>query len=101
MKRNAAALVLVGALGGCMSMDHGAMDHAPWRPSSGGGCPGSYGAVRPPPTVPGVQAAWGQQLPMAQPYATTPPGSDYMAYQMMARNVPMSMVQASNQAYPN
>jgi len=46
--------------------------------------------------VPGVQAGWGQPLAMAQPYATTPPSNNYQAYQMMARSVPMDLVQASN-----
>jgi hypothetical protein len=32
---------------------------------------------------------------MAQPYAMTPPANNYMAYQMMARHLPMDMVQSS------
>jgi len=99
MKRNAGALVLVAALGGCMSMDR-SMDREA-RQAMGPGCPGQYGIVRPPPTVPGVQAGWGQPLAMAQPYATTPPNNNYLAYQMMARSVPMNMVQASNPSYAN
>jgi hypothetical protein len=89
MKRNAAALVLV-ALGGCMSTT----DHRPGLPSAGG-CPGRYGIVRPPPIVPGLQSASGERVPMAQPYAMSPPANNYLAYQMMGRHLPMDMVRTS------
>jgi hypothetical protein len=96
MKRNAAAVALVAALGGCMSVDQDAgMPHG--TPGSGG-CPGYYGAVQQPPMVPGVQTAWGQPVPMAQPYAMSPPHSNYQAYQMMAQSLPMDLVQRSNPA---
>jgi hypothetical protein len=95
MKRSAAALVLVAALGGCMSPER-----EPGGPSSMGGCAGCYGAVRPPPVVPGMQTAYGQPLPMAQPYATTPPASAALAYQMMSQNVPLDLMQASQPGMP-
>jgi hypothetical protein len=92
MRRNAGALVLVAALGGCMT------PHRDGPIMAGPGCPGQYGVVAPPPSVPGVQAGWGQPLAMAQPYAMRPPGSDYQAYQMMSRSVPMDLVRTSGQS---
>jgi hypothetical protein len=95
MKRIAGALMLLAALGGCMSMDRDARlgGGAYW----GEGPYGHFGVVPPPPTVPGVQGTGGQPLAMAQPYALSPPRSDYQAYQMMSRSVPLDLVQTSHQ----
>jgi hypothetical protein len=95
MKRIAGALVLLAALGGCMSMDRDTrMTGGQYW---GEGPYGHFGVVPPPPSVPGVQASGGQPLAMAQPYALSPPRSDAQAYQMMSRSVPLDLVQTSNQ----
>src|SRR5438309_778600 len=82
MKRTAATWVLLAALGGCTTMDHGP------SPIGCGGC-GSGGVA----TVPGVQGPWGQPVAMASPYSAEPPGAA-AARAMLARNVPLDLVQA-------
>lgn len=89
MRRTACAwMLLLMALGGCMSMER----------SSGGGrggpptCAGNYGPSRGPTTVPGMQGAWGTPVSMIQPYASAPPG-DQLARLMMQQSVPLNMVQ--------
>src|SRR5438128_2685852 len=98
MKRSAGALVLVVALGGCMSVDRGAGKGAA-GPGGPGGCQGCFGQARAPMAVPGVQGAWGQSVPMIPPYTANPPGA-MAARSMMARNVPLDLVQASASSYP-
>src|SRR5262245_12231177 len=91
MWRQAGALLLVIGLGGCMNMDHG--------PDTGGcgpACSGHWGASpKQPPTVPGVQGAYGEKIPMAAPYSANPPAGAMAAAAMMSRSVPLSMVQMS------
>src|SRR5262249_33672371 len=89
MKRTAGAWVLLAALGGCTTMDHG--------PSTIG-C-GGCGAGGPTPTVPGVQGPWGQPVAMAAPYSAEPPGAA-AAHAMLARSVPLDLVQASASTGP-
>src|SRR5262245_55512888 len=88
MWRQAGALLLVIGLGGCMNMDRDMGGYAP-------GCNGHWGAsARQQPTVPGVQGAYGEKIPMAAPYSANPPGAQAAAA-MMSRSVPLSMVQMS------
>jgi len=85
MRRKACALLMSATLGGCMSFDGG--------PGNTPACTGSWGPQNGPPPVPGVAGPHGQHVPMAQPYASNPPGNAYVAQQMMSRSVPLDMVQ--------
>lgn len=89
MRVAGAWLVLVG-LGGCMSIDSGSQPV--------GQCPGHYGHGQRPPTIPGVQGAWGQAVPVAAPYNMAPPMTTYQANAMMSRSVPLDMVQINRGA---
>src|SRR5438132_1784553 len=83
MKRTAGALVLLAAVGGCVTTEQG---------MSPGGC-GSCGAwTSGPPRVPGVQGPWGEPVTMVAPYSASPPGGD-AARAMMAQSVPMDLIQ--------
>ena len=83
MKRTAGALVLLAAMGGCVTTEQG---------MSPGGC-GSCGAwTSGPPRVPGVQGPWGEPVTMVAPYSASPPGGD-AARAMMAQSVPMDLIQ--------
>src|SRR5438105_1797187 len=86
MRRNAAAVLMVAALGGCVSCQSG--------PETGGGGPvPHWGKSHGPPTVPGVKGPYGESLAMAAPYDSAPPPNAYMARQMMNQSVPLSAVQ--------
>src|SRR5262249_35815588 len=84
--RTAGACLLAIGLGGCLNVDSG--------PDTGG-CPGHYGKSYPPPTVPGVQGAYGQPMPMIAPYASAPPPNAYAAHAIMSQHVPLDRVQMS------
>ena len=86
MWRQAVALLLVIGLGGCLNVDPG--------PETGGGG-GHWGRAMKPPTVPGVQGAYGEKVPMASPYSVNPPNGAAAAAAMMSRSVPLSMMQMS------
>src|SRR5438477_5591605 len=66
MKRAASALIILAAVGGCTSMEHG--------PTAGGICGGCGSWTSGPARVPGVQGPWGQPVAMAAPYSAAPPG---------------------------
>jgi hypothetical protein len=87
MNRTAGMLLVVAALGGCMSSTGG----SGWGYSSGSTSIGSNRASLPP-TVPGVQGPWGAPVVMATPYSSAPPGES-AARQMLAQSVPLDMVQ--------
>src|SRR4051812_15109903 len=78
------ALLLVGSISGCVNMDG--------TPDTGGPKP-NYGRSSGPPMVPGVEGPYGTKVPMAAPYNTAPPGSQYAAARMMQNSVPLNMVQ--------
>jgi hypothetical protein len=84
MKRTAGALVLLAAVGGCMTMDQG---H-----SAGGLCGSCGGYSSGPPRVWGLQGPWGQPVAMVAPYSASPPGAE-AARAMMAQSVPLELVQ--------
>jgi hypothetical protein len=97
MKRQAGAMVLLAALGGCVSTDPGGggggyMSHAF---NNGGGAPDGVhsGAHLGGPTVPGVQGPMGQPVAMAFPYNVSPPTGSAAAQAMLKQSVPLEMVQ--------
>src|SRR5262245_22768849 len=92
LQRTAGAMVLLATLGGCVSMDSGPAGGG----FGGGGC-GAWGCGRP--AVPGVQGPHGEPVAMAMPYAASPPGAE-AARAMMARSMPMDLVQASASTTP-
>ena len=90
MKRTAGACVLVAVLtSGCVSTD------------GGQGWGGSYGQVSGPRAIPGVEGAWGQPVAMAFPYSSSPPSGEAAAQDMLARSLPLDLVQASAAAMGN
>jgi hypothetical protein len=100
MKRTMGALMLLAAMGGCVSSESG---H-----SSGGwgsGPPMASNAwSQGPVTIPNVQGAWGQPVTMSAPYNAVPPGGAEAAAAMMSRSMPMDLVQAagvSNSGLPS
>ena len=62
------------------------IEHGPEM--SGPACSGNCGHGYGPPTIPGVQGAWGQGVPVAAPYP--PPMNARMAHAMMGQSVPLS-----------
>lgn len=91
MGRTTAAVLLLGSLAGCISVDTG--------PETGGMKP-NWGRSYPPPSVPGVAGPYGAKVPMAAPYSYNPPGSQYAAQQMMGQSIPMNMVQFNQGGVP-
>jgi hypothetical protein len=97
MKRKAGAMVLLAALGGCVSTDPGGgsgtyMGHAfnNNAPAPDGVHSGvHYGG----PTVPGAQGPMGQPVAMAFPYNVSPPNGASAAQAMLRQSVPLEMVQ--------
>jgi hypothetical protein len=85
-------MMLLAALGGCMSTDR--------QPGTGLG--GSYnnGLVHGPASIPGVQGPWGQPVAMAAPYTATPPSGEQAAREMMAHSVPMDLIQVGGTSLP-
>lgn len=96
MKRTAGAMVLLTALGGCVSTGGGGFpgamggggggggDTAPWVQSGPGGR-----------TIAGMQGPWGQPVAVAAPYNSDPnlPSGAAAARAMVANSVPLGMVQ--------
>lgn len=96
MKRTAGTVVLLAALGGCVSTGSG--PYVGDRPGSQGcgiGC--QAGA---PPTVPGVQGPYGQPIAMVAPYSAAPPSGNEAARAMLSRSVPMDVIQQTGFAPP-
>src|SRR5262245_31777217 len=87
MKRTAGTMLLLAALGGCVSTDTGVYmgDGGRSREAS---C-GSRGPV----AVPGVQGPYGQPVAMAAPYSYAPPSGKEAAMAMLSNSVPMDIVQ--------
>jgi hypothetical protein len=105
MKRTAGALMLLAALGGCVSTGGGS---APWAGGGGAfgggggsacGC-GNFNAVTHAPSVAGVQGPYGQPVAMAAPYNIGMPPGEAAARAMMGNSVPLEMVQASGPQAP-
>ncbi len=96
MKRKAGAMVLLAALGGCVSTDPGGsgtyMSHA--FNNSGPTPDGVHSGVHyGGPTVPGAQGPMGQPVAMAFPYNVSPPSGAAAAQAMLKQSVPLEMVQ--------
>jgi hypothetical protein len=83
MRPNAAALLLVAALGGCTSYQSG---------PDIGGMP-HWGRTGGPPVVPGLKGPYGEGVALAAPYDSSPPPNAQAARYMMNQNVPLSAVQ--------
>src|SRR5262249_34113760 len=60
----------------------------------GGICGSCGGWASAPARVPGVQGPWGQPVAMVAPYSASPPGGAEAARAMMARSMPMDLIQA-------
>ncbi len=82
MKRSTGLCLLLAVTSGCMS-DGGRDGHGMDGMRAGHCCGGMA------PNVPGVQGAWGAPVPMAAPYAATPPSGEAAARAMMANSVPL------------
>jgi hypothetical protein len=88
MKRKLSALILAAAVGGCASTHGGS------TPGAASGTPTVRGSAEyVPMNVPGVVGPYGQPIPMAAPYTTTPPHNAAQARRMMADSVPLDYVQ--------
>ena len=84
MKRTAGAWVLLAAMSGCMSMEGGPEMASGPRVGCGSG------KAR---EIPGVQGPWGQPVAMAMPYAAGGSPGATAAQAMMARSVPLDLIQ--------
>src|SRR5262245_55661717 len=94
MKRAAGSMVLLAALGGCVTTEGGPnMDPAPW--SRQVACNGANCGGGSPLAVAGLQGSWGQPVPMASPYSCVPnaPTDTEAARAMLAQSVPLDLVQ--------
>lgn len=78
------ALLVVGTMSGCITSSD--------APETGGPRP-NYGQTWGPPTVPGVKGPYGENVPMAAPWNSVPPGSQWAAARMMQNSVPMGAVE--------
>lgn len=90
MRRQALALFLTVPLVGCVAVEPHPTEMGG---CAGGACAGSHGRSMGPPTVPGVMDAYGNKVPMAAPYNSSPPPSAWHARIMMANSMPLSMMQ--------
>jgi hypothetical protein len=99
-------MVLLAALGGCMSMEQGSgagggfggggFGHSHGDMAAGSGCFQCEGRA---PEVPGVVGPYGQPVPMVAPYAAAPPGAE-AARSMLNHSVPLELVQAGGLSAP-
>jgi hypothetical protein len=87
MKKSLTALMLAAAVGGCMST------HGP-SPNVGSQTPTVRASGEMVPmNVPGVVGPYGEPIPVAAPYTSSPPVSAWQARRMMADSVPLNFVQ--------
>jgi hypothetical protein len=101
MKRTAGTMLLLAALGGCMTMDkQSAVGAAPADGSAGGQCVRGQCAngscCRAPVMIPGMQGPYGQPVAMAAPYSAAPPAGTEAARAMLSRSVPLDIIQQTN-----
>jgi hypothetical protein len=105
MKRTTGALVLLAALGSCVTVGAGRAKAGLYgcggMPNgSGAAVPSCYGGCGTPVMVPGLQGPWGQPVPMASPYSAAPPDGAAAARAMLSRSIPLDIVQASGLGQP-
>jgi hypothetical protein len=83
-------MVLLAALGGCVSTGDGPYMGGPQSaaPPTGIGC-----TAHAPPSVPGVQGPYGQPVAMAAPYSYAPPSGKEAAMAMISTSVPLDLIQ--------
>ena len=91
MKRTAGTMMLLAALGGCVTTGEG-----PYGSGAGGPCLGTSCGAHATPSVPGVQGPYGQPVAMAAPYSYAPPSGKDAAMAMLQNSVPLDMVQQAN-----
>ncbi len=96
MKRTAGTLVMLAALGGCTSTQHGP-DAPPWM---GGGAASSCPSCQAQPSIPGMVGPGGAPVAMTAPYMQAPFGNPGMAQAMMANGVPTDMIQQAGYQMP-
>jgi hypothetical protein len=89
-RRIIGALLLIGSISGCISTS---------EPETGG-MRANYGRSFGPPSVPGVSGPYGEKIPMAAPYNTAPPASQWAALKMMDQNIPLNAVQMNPPGTP-
>src|SRR5262245_41389169 len=95
MKRSTCATVLLAAVGGCMAPDTDNtsgqyMAHVWNKPAPDGV---HWGVQSGPPTVATVMDPSGRPMPMAAPYTYNPPTGESMARAMLAKSVPLDLIQ--------
>ncbi len=88
MKRTAGALVLLAALGGCVSAERSSGGPG----GGGGGCQGCYPGGAMNPSVPGLMGPGGEPVPMIAPYSAAPPPPG-AARAMLEHSIPLDLVQ--------
>jgi hypothetical protein len=81
-------MILLAALGGCVSTGDGPYGGGCSTGTCGTGC-----AAHQHPSVPGVQGPFGQPVAMAAPYSYAPPSGKDAAMAMLSNSVPLDMVQ--------
>jgi hypothetical protein len=91
MRRKASALILLGALAGCVTTNPGV--------EKGQGC--FHGQAVAPPSVPGMQGSWGQNVAMIAPYSATasPNMRASDAHYLMSKSLPLTPAQLSQVGY--
>lgn len=96
MKRVAGLFVVLAAVGGCVTTEKG----PPWGGGANPGSCGTCGTHGAPPSVPGMMGPWGQPVAMAAPYSAAPPAGEAAARAMLARHMPIDLVQTAGVAPP-
>src|SRR6516162_2505346 len=91
MKRTAGTMILLAALGGCVTT--GDEPYGGGAFMGGGSCPGGCCAGRGAPMVPGVQGPYGQPVAMAAPYSYAPPSGKEAAMAMIQNSMPLELMQ--------
>src|SRR5216683_2868788 len=90
MKRTAGTMMLLAALGGCVTTGEGPSGGGTFM---GGSCSGGNCGASGAPMVPGVQGPHGQPIAMAAPYSYAPPTGKDAALAMIQNSMPLEMVQ--------
>jgi hypothetical protein len=94
MKRTAGAGALLAALMfGAAAYGGGTYMSQVWNPPPVDGA--SWGA-RAVPTIPGLVGPWGQPVPVAAPYSSSPPNGENLARAMLAQSMPLDLVQQAS-----
>ena len=87
MKRRVTAFMLAAAVSGCMSTSQNTAETT--EPVTVRASGSDYIPYK----VPGLTGPWGEPIPLAAPYTSTPPRSASHAKNMMSQSVPLNWVQ--------